>query len=426
MACSFSISPCFSDVCAWIFPENTSAIPSMACRYHVLITVWCTPCSITCSAIVASPRMASKATFALNSALDFFRLPATLSVLVLVAGKLRRPVRGSFWTEGSEHDSLNLSKGLKCVMSRRRIGQESFGFAADRRGAHSSLDDLAGLIDWAPVGGAVSGISSAAKGEPAWPPLALFKAMLLSVWHDLSDVRLAEALDDRASFRRFCGFSSCEPTPERTAFVRFRKALVARELDKVLFETITAQLKAKAIRVKTGTLVDATIIASASEGDGEARWVKHKGRPAVHGFKAHVGADADTALVEEIAVTPANVNDGKAGPGALPDEPGEVFADSAYRGRHFQEAVRARGGVPRIAATGMWGRDEAETLARLAAWNRPIHQIRARIEKIFGTWKRSYGLRRMRWRGLAKAACQIRLTAIAYNLRRGLTLRMAA
>ncbi|AZO33067.1 IS4/IS5 family transposase [Mesorhizobium sp. M1B.F.Ca.ET.045.04.1.1] len=87
--------------------------------------------------------------------------------------------------------------------------------------------------------------------------------------------------------------------------------------------------------MKTGTLVDATIIASASEDDAEGHWVQHKGRPAVHGFKAHVGADADTALVEEIAVTPANINDGKAGPDALPDDPGEVFADSAYRGNHF-------------------------------------------------------------------------------------------
>nr|WP_244749631.1 transposase [Mesorhizobium sp. L-2-11] len=65
---------------------------------------------------------------------------------------------------------------------------------------------------------------------------------------------------------------------------------------------------------------------------------------------AHVGADADTALVEEIAVTPANINDGKAGPDALPDNPGEVFADSAYRGNHFGDAVRAKGGTPRIAA----------------------------------------------------------------------------
>ena len=103
-----------------------------------------------------------------------------------------------------------------------------------------------------------------------------------------------------------------------------------------------------------GTLVDATIIASASEGDDEARWVKHKGRVAVYGFKAHVDGDADTALVEEIAITPANVNDGKAGPQALPDEPGEVFADSAYRGKIFREAVHAKGGRLGVATTGVW------------------------------------------------------------------------
>lgn len=303
-------------------------------------------------------------------------------------------------------------------MSRRRIGQESFIFGDGRGRRGSSLDELASIIDWALVEGALSDVSSAAKGEPAWPPLALFKAMLLSVWYDLSDVKLAEALDDRSSFRRFCGFSSSEPTPERTAFVRFRRALVERELDKVLFAAITAQLKVKAIRVKAGTLVDATIIASASEDDDEARWVKHKGKPAVHGFKAHVGADADTSLVEEVAITPANVNDGKAGPDALSADPGDVFADSAYQGRHFGDAVRTKGGTPRIVATGMWGRDAAETLKRLDAWNRPIHRVRGRIEKIFGTWKRSYGLRRMRWRGLAKAAMQVRLTAIAYNLKR--------
>lgn len=72
----------------------------------------------------------------------------------------------------------------------------------------------------------------------------------------------------------------------------------------------------------------------------------------------------------------------------------------------------------RVAVIGMWGRDEAETVARLEAWNRPIHRIRGRIEKIFGTWKRSYGLRRMRWRGLAKAGLQIRFTAIVYNIKR--------
>lgn len=309
-------------------------------------------------------------------------------------------------------------------MAQRSIGQERFGFATGSRSA-SSLDDLARLIDWRPVAALLEPLYPAAKGEPAWPPLAMLKVLLLSVWYDLSDVKLAEALDDRASFRRFCGFSGSEATPERTAFVRYRRLLVAHGLDCSLFDAVTAQLKAKAIQVKTGTLVDATIIASASEGDEEGRWVKHKGRAAVHGFKAHVGADATTALVEKVAVTPANVNDGRAGPQALPDDPGEVFADSAYRGPHFGQAVCDKGGTPRVIATGMWGRNEAEVQAKLAAWNQPIHRVRGRIEKIFGTWKRSYGLRRMRWRGIAKATVQVHLTAIAYNLKRSLTILAA-
>jgi IS5 family transposase len=78
--------------------------------------------------------------------------------------------------------------------------------------------------------------------------------LLLATWHDLSDVTLAEALDDRTSFRRFCGFAAHEPTPERTAFVRFRRELVRRGLDRVRFDAVTRQLEAKGVMVRTGTL----------------------------------------------------------------------------------------------------------------------------------------------------------------------------
>jgi IS5 family transposase len=107
------------------------------------------------------------------------------------------------------------------------------------------LDELSHLIDWHPIAALLKPIHASAKGEAAWPPLAMLKALLLSVWYDLSDVKLAEALDERTSFRRFCGFSGTEPTPERTAFVRFRKALVSIKLDRALFEVVTLQLKAR-------------------------------------------------------------------------------------------------------------------------------------------------------------------------------------
>ena len=127
-------------------------------------------------------------------------------------------------------------------MAYRSIGQERLGLGAAGRSA-SSLDKLSELIAWTRIAPLLEPLYPARKGEPAWPPLAMFKALLLAVWYDLSDVKLAEALEDRASFRRFCGFSSTEATPERTAFVRFRRALIAHGLDRALFETVTAELK---------------------------------------------------------------------------------------------------------------------------------------------------------------------------------------
>ena len=115
-------------------------------------------------------------------------------------------------------------------MAQRRIGQERLAMAEPPRVA-SSLDALSELIDWQPISDLLAPLYPARKGEPGWPPLAMVKALLLAMWHDLSDVKLAEALDDRASFRRFCGFARLEATPERTAVVRFRRLLVAPRLD---------------------------------------------------------------------------------------------------------------------------------------------------------------------------------------------------
>jgi transposase, IS5 family len=309
-------------------------------------------------------------------------------------------------------------------MARRRIGQEDLIARPEPRSA-SSLTQLAALLDWQEIDRALADVSAAAKGELGWPPLALFRGLLLATWHDLSDIRLAEALDDRASFRRFCGFAAHEPTPERTAFVRFRRELVRRRLDRALFEAVTRQLEAKGVAVRTGTLVDATLIPSASiRSDGEARWAGHRRRKPVHGYKAHVATDEGAGLVRGVEVTTANVHDAAELERVLPAEPGEVFGDSAFAGDRAWSTIRSRGGTPCIVHTHTWGGPEA--LARLEAHNAAVRRVRCRIEKVFGTCKRSYGLRRMRWLGLAKAGLQVRLAAMAYNLRRTVTLLQAA
>src|SRR5919202_4698123 len=116
--------------------------------------------------------------------------------------------------------------------------------------------------------------------------------------------------------------------------------------------------------VRTGTLVDATLIPSASiRADGEARWAGHRRRKPTHGYKAHVATDAGAGLVRGVEVTTANVHDAAELAAVLPPEPGDVYADSAFGGLRCADAIRAKGGGPAVIQTGTWGGQEA--LARL-------------------------------------------------------------
>ncbi|HEY4847219.1 MAG TPA: IS5/IS1182 family transposase, partial [Methylocella sp.] len=47
------------------------------------------------------------------------------------------------------------------------------------------LDALAALIDWTQADRLLAGLYPAPKGEKAWPPLSMFKALLLATWYDL-------------------------------------------------------------------------------------------------------------------------------------------------------------------------------------------------------------------------------------------------
>ncbi len=123
-------------------------------------------------------------------------------------------------------------------------------------------------------------------------------------------------------------------------------------------------------------------------------------------------------------MTTANAHDASELNAILPEAPGDTYGDSAYQGSRPEGIIRARGGTPRVVHTGGWG--GAEAAERLRAHNAAVRRVRCRIEKVFGTTKRSYGLRRMRWLGLAKAGLQVRLAATAYHLRRSLGLFAAA
>jgi IS5 family transposase len=109
----------------------------------------------------------------------------------------------------------------------------------------------------------------------------------------------------------------------------------------------------------------------------------------------------------------------------LPPQPGNVYGDCAFTGVPAERLILGRGGQQRTVRTGIRGRSP-DGLAQLEANNAVVQRVRCRMEKVFGTWKRGYGLRRRRWLGLAKADLQVQLCALAYNLPRSIALLHAA
>ena len=243
---------------------------------------------------------------------------------------------------------------------------------------------------------------------------------------DLSDVKLAGSFGrSRVVPTAYCGFSGDEATPERTTFLfGSGKPSSLRTLDKALFMTRSPPNsrpeRSGSRQERLSTPIPSLPLAS--EGDDEARWVKTQ-RPrrrsmASRRMSAH--RRRPRLWSEEIATTPANVNDGKAGPQALPDEPGARYSPTARIGeRLFARPSRPAGGCCACRVrTGMWGQDEGGNVG--ASWGLepadPPHSWH-RIEKIFGTWKRSlrpstHALER----GSQRRVCKIRFTAVAYNI----------
>jgi Transposase DDE domain len=112
----------------------------------------------------------------------------------------------------------------------------------------------------------------------------------------------------------------------------------------------------------------------------------HKSRVPVHGYKAHIAADKDTGLIREVETTAANEADVTIAPSIIPDAPGEVYGDKTYDALSVEMAIKAKGGTSKLMRKGhRWLPAE-----KLEAHNRPLRPVRSRIEKIFGTWKRSY------------------------------------
>jgi IS5 family transposase len=138
-------------------------------------------------------------------------------------------------------------------------------FIEQRKHVNTFLDKIDQFIDWKHVEKLLKKKykkTMSADGRPAYPPLPMFKLLLLQRWYGLSDPGLEEALNDRISFIRFSGFSLTSSLPDHSTICRFRNNLLELGLYEKLFGEIIKQLESKGLLVREGAILDATIVES--------------------------------------------------------------------------------------------------------------------------------------------------------------------
>jgi IS5 family transposase len=312
-------------------------------------------------------------------------------------------------------------------MAVKRTGQIGFGEAMipAERGRNPALEKVAGLVDWGRFQTLLSGLREDGPGRAGYAPLLLFKALLLQAWYGLSDADLEYRLGDSLAFTRFVGLSLEDAVPDHTTLCRFRNRLIAERRLEQLFAELDHQLEAAGLMLKTGTMLDATLIEAAAgrrkpgepTADPDAAYARRSGKPgSTYGYKAHVGVDEGSGLIRSVLTTPANVNDTTPADALIRGDERAVLADAAYHTHARERALKAKGVKARLMRRP--NKHHPVLPPRLQRLNRLIARRRAAVETTFATWKRRMGLERARYFGLTKTEGQILLVAMAFNLRR--------
>ncbi len=82
--------------------------------------------------------------------------------------------------------------------------------------------------------------------------------------YNLSDPGMEDLLYEAESVRRFVGLKLSEALPGETTILNFRHLLEKHSLGQGLLEEINAHLESQGLRLREGTIVDASIIEAPS------------------------------------------------------------------------------------------------------------------------------------------------------------------
>jgi IS5 family transposase len=168
----------------------------------------------------------------------------------------------------------------------------------------------------------------------------MLRVYFLQQWFNFSDPDAEDALYESPALRSFAGVDlGRAAAPDGTTILRFRRLLEQHELCGQILDTVNHYLAGKGLRVATGTIVDATIIAAPSstknskkERDPEMHQT-HKGNQWYFGAKAHIGVDSKSGVVHSVCTSAASVSDVHMLPDLLHGDEKKVWGDAGYQGQ---------------------------------------------------------------------------------------------
>ena len=312
-------------------------------------------------------------------------------------------------------------------MNQISLAQSGFELAHKRTRKRVFLDEMDQVIPWSDLLALIAPHAPAGKtGRPPFALQTMLRIHLLQQFFGHSDPAMEEALHDIPLYREFAHLDAgLTRLPDESTILRFRHLLEQHQLAPQILASVNARLMARGLLLKSGTVVDATLIAAPSSTknkDGQRDPEMHqtkKGNQWHFGMKAHIGVDADSGLVHTVVGTAANVNDVTQAHALVHGAETDVFADAGYQGvgkrDETQEInvnwhVAMRPGKRKVL-------DKSTPMgAILDQLERAKASIRAKVEHPFRVIKRQFGHVKVRYRGLAKNTAQLHTLFALSNL----------
>ena len=253
--------------------------------------------------------------------------------------------------------------------------------------------------------------------EPHYPkagkgrhPVALgtmLRIYFLQHWFNLSDPGAEDALYESPVLRGFAGVDLGRmAVPDETTILNFRHLLERHDLCGAIFDAVNHFLDRNGIRISTGTIVDATIIAAPSstknskkERDPEMHQTR-KGNQYYFGAKAHIGVDSKEGIVHSVCTSAASVHDKHMLPDLLHGEEKKVWGDGGYQGQ--TETIHAAAPDAQDMTNRRVKNGKGEVDEQQRRKNRTKSRVRAKVEWPFRILKRVFGYTKVRYRGIVK------------------------